>query len=496
VASLLLGLPASSARTNVFGGDVTGRRWEDYRIYFQDDWHVNPQLTINYGLAYMVLTASTEVYNRYGNFDPATASILVAGASASETGNVDTDSNNFQPRIGFAYTPFKGRGFVIRGGYGIFNDWAQGGMTGLQVNPPFIDSPAFISNSITPARLLRQGFPAPVQQNPATPSGAVVFWENNYKLGFVQQWNLTLQQELGWETVVTVAYVGSKGDNLQDKNGNFNAPAPGPGAIGPRRPFPNVAGIQIIASRGYTRYHGLQTKLEKRFSSNLYFLVGYTWSKGIGNEPSQNLTFQPNATGAVYYPFAPHGRNSDRGLNGNDLRHSFTLSYVYDLPFGKGQRYMSDVDRLNHLVGGWQISGITRMRSGFPLGATMTPSLLNNTMGNRPNVICDPNLSSSERTVQRWFDKTCFVQPAAFVFGNSGRTFGTGPNQFNFDFSIFKRFEITEEVQLQFRTEIFNIFNTPQFGLPSTAIGTGPAGTITTLVNDPRDIQFGLKLIF
>jgi len=496
VASMLLGLPASMARTNVFGGDMTGRRWEDFRFYFQDDWHVNPQLTFNLGLAYMVITASTEAHGRYANIDLGTETMLIAGIDTSATGGVKTDKDNIQPRLGFAYTPFQGRSFVIRGGYGIFHDWAQGGMTGIQVNPPFIDEPQFDSDSITPARLLSDGFPAPVQQDPDNPSGAAVFWDPNYEQGVVQQWNLTLQQELGWETVLTVAYVGSKGDKLQDKEGSFNSPPPGPGSIGARRPFPSFGSIQRITSRGETRYHGLQTKLEKRFSDNLYFLMGYTWSKGIGNEPSQNLTFQGSATGAVYRPFFPHGPDSDTGLNANDLRHSFTFSYIYDLPFGRNQAYMSDVGGWNHLVGGWQLSGITRMRSGFPLGATISPSLLNNTMANRPDVVCDPNLSSSERSLDRWFDTSCFVQTASFTFGNSGRTFGQGPNQYNFDFSIFKRFELGERITLQFRTEIFNIFNTPQFDLPSTTIGTGGAGRITATINDPRDIQFGLKLIF
>ena len=274
-------------------------------------------------------------------------------------------------------------------------------------------------------------------------------------------------------------------------------PAPGPGQINPRRSFPLLGSINAISSRGWSNYNAAQLKIEKRLSNNAYFLLGYTYSKALGNETGQSLTFQTNAIGALYYPFFPQGENSDKGLASNDLRHSFTLSYLYDLPFGKGQSHLNDIgDVANLLIGGWQIGGITRIRSGFPLGATISPSLLNNTMTNRPDVLCDPNLPSSERTVERFFNPACFAAPAPFVFGNSGRTFGSGPSLTNFDFSIFKRFRINEQMNVQFRTEIFNIFNHPQFDLPNTTIGTPAAGTITATVNDARLIQFGLKLVY
>lgn len=496
VASLLLGLPASEFRTNVFGGDVTGRRWVDFRTYFQDDWRVSPKLTLNLGLAYMFITASTEVNNRYSNVDLATQTLLVAGMNASDSGNVQTHYFNLQPRIGFAYTPFVNAGLVIRGGYGIFNDWAQGGMNGLQINPPFVGTPTFTSDSVNPARILSQGFPAPTVIDPNHPSGAIEFWQNNFQLGRVQQWNFGIQKELPGHMVATVAYVGTKADHLLDKNANFNSPPPGPGAINPRRPYPVFAGIDYDNSRAWSIYHALQAKLEKRFATGLYFLVGYTYSKGLGNEPAENLSFQGSAAGADYFPFAPFGINTDKGLNDNDLRHSFTGSYLYELPFGRNRRYVSNAGPvLDKFIGGWQFSGISRIRSGYPLGATMSTSLLNNTMVNRPNITCDPN-SSAPRTVQKWFNVSCFAAPTAFQWGNSSRTFGSGPNQVNFDMAMDKTFSLTETLNLQFRTEMFNIFNHAQFDLPNTAIGTASSGTITATINDGRVIQFGLKLVF
>ena len=240
VASVLLGLPASEFRTNVFGGDVTGRRWTDFRTYFQDDWRISPKLTLNLGLAYMFITASTEVNNRYSNLDTATQTMLVAGVNASDSGNVQTHYLNLQPRLGFAYTPFSNAGLVIRGGYGIFNDWAQGGMNGLQINPPFVGTPTFTSDSVNPARILSQGFPAPTVIDPNHPSGAIEFWQNNFQLGTVQQWNFGIQKELPGHMVATLAYVGTKADHLLDKNANFNSPAPGAGCHQPSPAFPGL----------------------------------------------------------------------------------------------------------------------------------------------------------------------------------------------------------------------------------------------------------------
>jgi len=495
VASLLLGLPASLTRSDVFGGEVFRYRWQDYRGYIQDDWQVSTKLTLNLGLAYDLITPQTDADNRISYFDPTTGKMLVAGQNASDSGNVTTDKNNFQPRFGFAYTPFSSARLVFRGGYGIFNDFAQGGLQGPNI--PFVANPLFSSNSITPARLLSQGFPPTPQPDPNNPTGNVNFTDVNFKLGLVQQWNFSAQQQLPWNIVATLAYAGSKATDLLAKDGNFNSPPPGAGQINPRRPFPTLGSINAVSSRGWSNYNAMQLKVEKRVSNNAYFLMGYTWSKTLGNETGESLTFQPNAIGALYYPFFPTGENSDKGLASNDLRHSFTLSYIYDLPFGRGQNYLSNLSGLaNQLVGGWQLGGITRIRSGFPLGATISPSLLNNTMANRPDIRCDPTLSSSQRTVQRYFNVQCFAPPAAFAFGNSGRTFGSGPSLTNFDFSIFKRFRIGERADIQFRTEIFNIFNHAQFDLPNTTIGTPAAGTISATVNDARLIQFGLKFVY
>jgi hypothetical protein len=164
------------------------------------------------------------------------------------------------------------------------------------------------------------------------------------------------------------------------------------------------------------------------------------------------------------------------------------------LPFGKGQRWANQAGVVNQLAGNWQLNGIVRVRSGFPLGPTISPSLLNNTMTNRPNLVCDPTLPHP--TPQLWVNTACFAQPAAYQFGNSYRTVGEGPHEMNFDLSLLKDFPLNERLRLQFRVEVFNLLNSAEFDLPSMSMGVPGAGAITATVNDSREIQLGMKVIF
>lgn len=491
-ASMLLGLPATAVRSTVFGGAELGNRWKDIRGYVEDEWRVTPRLTFNLGLAYQVITPLTEAHNKLANFDPKTTTMLVAGQNGvSKSAGVETDWSGIQPRVGLAYTPTQNT--VVRLGYGLFTDVSQGGLQSPNPNPPFSVQPTLSSNSITPVMLLGDPFPAPVQPNPNSPSGDVYFVQPQFKRGVIQEWNAGVQQQLGLGVVATISYIGSSAQHLLSKEGNFNSPIPGPGNIQANRPYPTLSTITAILSRGAFSYNGLQTKLEKRVG-NLYFLFGYTFSKTMDNSAPESLSFS-SAAGARYYPFFPFGPKTDRGLAGNDLRHSFTASYVYTLPFGRGQRWANQTGSVaNQFIGNWQINGISRIRSGFPIGATVSPSLLNNTMTNRPNRVCDPHLS--DRTPKKWFNTSCFVQPAAFQFGNSPRVFGEGPNQVDFDFSAIKDFKLRESTDLQLRAEFFNILNTPQFDLPNTSIGTPGAASITNTINDSREIQFAAMLTF
>ena len=180
------------------------------------------------------------------------------------------------------------------------------------------------------------------------------------------------------------------------------------------------------------------------------------------------------------------------------MRHAFNLSYIWQLPIGRDRKYLSDLSGFTEaLIGNWQMNGIVRARTGLPLAMTMATDQSGTALGNRPDVACDGNLSEGDRTLNRWFDTNCYVAPAVSVFGNADRTEDfAGPGLVNFDLSLFKTFRIGPAVQMQFRAEVFNLFNTTQFANPATSVGAVNFGQIQSTINPPRQMQFALKVIF
>jgi hypothetical protein len=494
IASVLMGYPTTGARNDDLNGSVRGRRWKEYRGFVQDDWTITKSLTVNLGVAYDVTTPMTEAHDRFANLIFSTGQILVAGQGADSAIGVKTDHSGIEPRVGFAWSPFASKKTVLRGGYGLFHDTgAQGGSTGPYENPPYANAYAFTSDNVTPVRTLATGFPVNnVPISPTAYTGNWYAWDPNYKMGRIQQWNLNIQQQLPGSMVLTVAYAGTHGTRLMEKNFNFNTAPPG-AYTNPRslRPYSLYNNIYVTDSHGWLRYDSLQAKLEKRAAKGLYVLAGYTYSKAFTNGLSQEITADP---GAFYYPLLTW-KNADKGLASTDLRNTFTLSYLYQLPIGKGQHFLPDLHGVaQQALGGWQVNGITIAHTGLPLGMTMSTNQSGTGLSNRPNHVCDGKLSNP--TVGEWFDITCFAAPAVGVLGNSARSTLYGPGQVNFDTSVFKQFKLTESKELQFRTEFFNIGNHPQFSIPATALGAATFGKITGTVNSARQIQFALKFLF
>jgi hypothetical protein len=494
IASFLLGLPTSGSRNNELNGSIRGRRWKEYRGFAQDDWRLTKDLTFNFGLAYDVTTPVSEAHDRFSNLLLPGALALIAGQNSGHNIGVDTDYSGIEPRIGFAWSPFGHAQTVIRGGYGIFHDvGAQGGTTGPYENPPYANAYGFTSDNITPVRTLATGFPD--NNQPVSPAVYTGDWhaiDPHFKLGVIQQWNFNIQQQLPGSTVFTVAYAGTHGTNLMEKNFNFNSAPPNP-ANNPRalRPFPQYNNILITDSHGWLKYESLQVKVERRAARSLYLLAAYTYSKAVTNGLVQEITGDP---GIDYYPRLPYP-NADEGLASTDLRNNFTLSYLYELPLGKGQHFLSRLHGVGQAVlGGWQVNGITILHTGFPLGMTMSSNQSGTGIGNRPNRVCDGKLS--QRSVNEWFDVTCFQAPTPGTLGNAARATLFGPGQVNFDTSVYKKFPVTEHSELQFRTEFFNIANHAQLSVPATALGTATFGRITSTVNSARQIQFALKYLF
>jgi outer membrane receptor protein involved in Fe transport len=488
MASLLLGYPASTTRANYLVWPGL-RTWE-VGAFVQDDWRVHRRLTLNLGLRYDVFTPFTEVSNRIANPDLAAGRILIAGQDGvSATAGVETDRNNFAPRFGFAYTA-TGR-TVVRGGYGISIYPSNFGAQALFRTPPFVSLYSVVTTPLEVQNRVSEGFPLPTPTDPARPTGNLSAMDLNYRNSYVQQYNLTLQQDLGRGYVVSAGYVGALG-RKQVADTNVNLALPGPGAVNPRRPFfgafPNVQNITLQTTDTISNYHALQAQLERRYANGLSLSSNYTWGRVIDDTQA----VAGGKPGSGPYPQLPNNRRLERGNSDIDIRHRFALLANYELPFFRRQNGAAGI-----ILGGWQVNGVWVMSTGAPVTVANGAARANTGGGDRPNRLADGRLSGDLSSPQRWFDTTAFAAQPLFSVGTAGRNILTGPPLRQIDFSLFKDFPLHETIRLQFRAEFFNILNRPNLGLPNTALGTAPFGTISDTGNyGPRQIQFALKLLF
>jgi hypothetical protein len=496
IASFLLGIPAGGEHDNEFAGSISGRRWKEFRPYFEDGWRVRPNLTLQFGLAWNYTTPTVEAENRYSNFDFSTGQLLIAGVNSSKTAGLSSYYLGFEPRVGIAYSPLS-RKNSIRAGYAILHDagWNLGA-EGLDLNPPFYSTYSFQADDITPVTTLSHGFPVPAKPDPTNLNGNVYSQNTNFRPGMIQQFNLNVQREFPVGVVITLGYVGSRSSHLQTAEWNLNTAPPNP-QIDPAnlRPYPQFYYIIGVLDRGRARYDSLQLKVEKSYKNGLYVLMSYAYAKGFDNGLNDDLG---SLAGVAYYPLHPAGL-SDKGLSVIDQTHNFSSSVIYRLPFGEEQHYDSSVSGITQaLVGGWQVNMITHLATGFPMGLSTgvnnSGTELGVYLGNRPDQICSGKMSHP--TPQEFFNPSCFVDPPAGVLGDASRTPLFGPDFINFDASLFKTFKIYRSAQLEFRTEVFNLFNHPQFAFPGATTDSPGFGQITQTVNNPRLIQFASKFIF
>ena len=494
MASFLLGAPSLIEQDYLLvDADIRGT---EYGAYVADDWRAMPTLTVNIGLRYELDTPFSEESNLWASFDPKTATVLVAGRNGvSTTAGVNTFKKAFAPRLGFAYQFVQHT--VVRGGAGIF--WNTAGNGGaalrLQRHVPFGPIYSFNPGTQLVTRRVSDGFPKIPSLNLTladNPSGSVIGVDPNYQPGYAEQFNLTIERELPWALLLKASYVGNLGRHL-DTTYNLNQAVPGSGPVNNRRPFfdvrPALADVTWAVSDGTAAYHAFQFSAAKRLTLGLSGLLSYTWGHSID---TVGQAFGGGADGPL--PQDPRNRLADRGNSPFDIRHRLTIAWNYALPFGEGRRWLSGGGPAEYVLGGWQVNGINTFQTGLPFTPTLSATTVNTGTGSRPDRAGDGTLSNP--TVDRWFDTSAFATPAPFTYGNAGRNILYGPGRVNFDFSLFKEFGIREGLRLQFRAECFNVFNTPQFDLPNAAIGAGNAGTITSIVGTPRQIQFGAKVVF
>jgi Carboxypeptidase regulatory-like domain/TonB dependent receptor len=513
VGDLLLGLPSQLALTSYTVMD----QGQDMQFFFvQDDYRIAQRLTLNLGLRYEFATPPRERENQLANFDPATGQMIFAGdGDLFERSLIRPDRNNFAPRFGFSYSPMDR--WVLRGAYGIFfsHTVRQGREGMLGFNPPYLVdnllqtgvTGAAAVASAAPFRL-SVGYPAGLL-DPQTLASTVQRrgQDPDQVTPSIHQFSVGTQYQILSDMALDVAYVGNKGRNLPGfRNLNQRAViqnADGSQAAG-NRPYPAFGDIQWMENRVASDYNSFQVSLEKRLSKGLTGLLSYTLGEALTDAPDHISTSGGGAgvdTGTFREPQDSYNLAADRGPAEFDVRHRFVASYVWELPFGQGRRFGSQWNGATDFVfGGWQLTGIHVVQSGLALTATLGGASVLNIGGERrarPNLVGDPELSSSQRTIDRWFNTDAFAafNPAPQAFGTAGVGIMRGPGYANFDFTLAKDFRLDEQRRVQFRTEIFNAFNRANFGPPNIGRDSSGFGQILTAGN-ARIVQFGLKFYF
>ena len=540
IASLLLG----TGNPN----DVLIQGWKNVAAqsfylaeYIQDDWRITSKLTLNLGLRYDLDTPRTERFNRINYFDPNAPSplaktvpgfsdlrggVVFAGVDGRSRHQYIWDRNNLAPRVGLAYqiTPKT----VIRAGYahvfGPSNQAAQGtvGPFGFRVEYPWVTT----VDNITPLNLLRNPYPQGFRQPPGASEGLLTQAGANLQAPlrdtwtpWTQQWNLNIQRELPGQILLEVAYVGTQGHDLSrvgEGGLSLNQLDPKHMALGSQlnqlvdnpffgivnngpllqsrvsraqllRPYPQFTDlIPLYHGGAISNYNSMQVTASKRLSHGLQFEGSYTWAKGL----DEGMNHQDS-----------YNIGNDWSLTDIDLAHRFVWSYIYELPFGRNRHFGQGWSPwVNAVLGGWQLNGITVFQSGTTLSisASNTAGIFNPLT--RPN----NNGTSGKRTgpvderLDAYFDKAVYSQPLAFTFGNVSTRLPDIRNDGvrNFDLSIFKEFGVRERTKVQFRTEMLNAFNTPRFGSPNTTVTSSSFGVISSQANTPRQVQFGLKILW
>jgi hypothetical protein len=533
-ADFLLGITGLAIHDQTFNGPVTGRRWKIYRPFVEDDWRVTPALILNLGVAYDMTTPISEADGRLANYVPATGKLLVANQNGvSASAGVNMDWTAVEPRIGATWKVMGSDKTVLRAGYAFYHDsaWSQGAQ-GLWQNPPFLgESDAFASAGCafatsycatmlgqSPSGInLSDGFQAiPSPPTVDTFTGSFYTQPTDFKLGRVQQFNANIERQLVGNLVLTAGYAGSRGTHVLVAGNDLNTASPNACGTVPSYtigcnpdgsayipPYSTFDTISLFGDVGKTNYDSLQIKGETKTPKyGLYALLAYTYSHTYDNGLSDGLG---SLLSAPYFPL-PNWQHLDWGLSQIALDHSFTGSVIYDLPFGKGKAFGSDWNgATNFLLGNWQVTVIERISSGFPVplidsnnqSGSFFQNGGNGNNWNRPDRIasCDPY--SADHGKNQWVNAACFVAPPVDQLGNASRVPVTGPGFVNTDFSVIKQFALPwREMGLNFRAEFFNLFNHPQFGSPVNDVSAIGFGSVNSTVNNPRLVQFALKLSF
>jgi hypothetical protein len=477
-------------------------RERDYMFYLQDDWRITSRMTMNLGLRYELASPMFDTQDRMTTLDisqfPAVRVLRAGerGRSWSDRALVGTDTNNWAPRLGFAFQP--AALWTMRAAAGMFYGTPKAQAANLRlINnwPDFRDVTARSTSTASAGSLaggIDAGMLGSTTEMPDNLNWNV--WARDFKLPTISQWNVSAQRQVGSSMAVTAAYVGSSSIYLP-RWYNINGADPGdPATERQRRPIPRLGAITYRETSGRASYHGLEATLDKRLSHGVQFSLAYTWSHSI-----DDVTEQFAGEGAIIQD--QRNLNADKGNSGFDRRHRLAGSYLIELPFGAGGRWLQRNGIVSAALAGWQLSGIVSAQSGgyFDVSIPNARERLGVTASNwRPDLVGNPQ--QSDPNADGWLNPTAFALPqnpdATYRFGNLGRNSLAGPRYFNFDAGVTRDFPVGGRRRLQFRWEVFNVTNHPSYGLPNAILGDPDFGTIRNTVSTPRQMQLGLKLIF
>jgi hypothetical protein len=510
-------------------------------IFAQDDWRFNRRLTLNLGMRWDLLTRPFEAHNQQSSFDVNTGTVLIAGKNGVSKSIVNQDHTNFGPRVGFAYDLLGNGKTVVRGGYGIFYFLDYGGINNqLGEQAPFGGSNSYLatngycitftgqlasatpiasdggyncngytspstvaysgtgsigypgSASPTGAALPARGY---VNFNPAAPpAGTTMIAVNrDNKNSMVQEWNLQIERQVGTNNVVNIAYVGTRGTRLSTYYPyNLNQFVTG------AQNFPSMGGINYNNYNGVSNYDGLQVHAEHRATNGLVGTVSYAWSHTLDDSPG---AFQGQSAALYYNPMAGYGNSSQ------DQRQIFSTSLLYLLPFGRGQRFASNISRpMDWVVGGWQSSLTAQVMSGTPVDL----STGHYAPGNRPDLIKPIKYikGTSGNPGVYWFDPSSFADPTyvngsvsnATTYtrlGTLGRNQVFGPGYRVVNWSVQKNLHLTDKQTLELHGDAFNVFNSAEFTNPNSNLTGGNFGQIEGIqAYSNREIQLAARFTF
>ena len=498
---------------NALISPIQGLRMKTGQMFFQDDFKIRSNLTLNLGARYEIQGGWGEVSNRITVFDPTIknpATNTLGGMWWAGDGGrtkLQQTKQSILPRVGFAWVP-KDK-WSVRGGFGTFSHrWG----TDIYANPAARVAAYYINGTLTstdrinpvfkasdPNPKLNLFIPDPSKRTPDSLNGQPVYYfPYDTPVARVYEWSLAVQHEFTPGMVGEVAYVGTSGKNLGFARDFNQVPENllGPGNLQPLRPYPQFQTITANLFDNKLNYHGLQATFRKQLGRDLNLNVNYTWSKNLVYQDSAGWSGDASSGTAEYQ--RARSITSNYGLSNNDIPQMFKAIAVYQVPLGKGKALLNKGGAVDAVFGGWQTSFILIRHSGTPYNPVMSTNLSGALSGSQyPNRIASGELANP--TIAKWFDTAAFVAPAQFTFGNSGRNVLRGPNWLTLDYSMGKNFKLArvrEGMELQLRMDANNIMNHAVFANPASRIGAAGVATITSTFVGSRTVQLGARLAF